>query len=146
VAGVTRGWLVAQVAMFLAAPAVLVARERKGRPVVDDVRPTVRSLAVVEGSAAEPSGPADAAVRLEAELATQPRGIRPLELITGVAAASRPTSGEAPRDERTAGTPVLDRACRTFQWIERDGMRFEPLEWARRTDADRAGYAWGRAS
>jgi hypothetical protein len=139
--------LQAQVATFLAAPAVLVARERKGRPVVDDVRPAVRSLAVVERSAAELSGPAEASVRLEAELATQPRGIRPLELITGVAAAGRPgPGGEAPRDGRTTGTPVLDRACRTYQWIERDGMRFEPLEWARRTDADRAGYAWGRAS
>jgi hypothetical protein len=47
----------------------------------------------------------------------------------------------------TGGVPVLDRACRTQQWIERDGIREEPLE--RRGDTagvDRAAHALERAS
>jgi hypothetical protein len=47
---------------------------------------------------------------LSAELATQPRGVRPAELIEGLGAGS-----------------VLVRARRTHQWIERDGRKIEPL-------------------
>ena len=93
-----------------------------------------------------------ASIGVVAELATQPRGVRPIELVRGLVAV-RGVSGEgrsagsAPGAGRTAGTPVLDRACRTQQWIERDGIRAEPLE--RRglaTDADRATHALERAS
>ena len=48
--------------------------------------------------------------RLRAELATHPRGVRPSDLVAAL------------------GTDAVPgRACRTHQWIERDGARFEPL-------------------
>lgn len=149
VAGVGVEELEAQIGAFLASPSVVVSRERKGRPVEDDIRPAVRSLTVADGSVAavaEDGGrPGDTRARLEAELATQPRGIRPAELLAGLA-RTRPPGADGPEDRITTGRPVLDRAWRTHQWIERDGIRAEPLEWARRRDANRAGYAWRRAS
>lgn len=138
VAGPTRDRIEALVATFLAAPSVLVARERKGRTVSDDVRAGVRSLTVDDQRGGATT------VRLVAELATQPRGIRPLELIEGVVAAT-PAEG-ATASGHHSPTPVLDRACRTQQWIECEGIRAEPLEWGAQEDADRTGYAWGRAS
>ena len=43
--------------------------------------------------------------------------------------------------------PVLDRACRTQQWIERDGLRQEPLLGrVVPAGADRAVHALERAS
>lgn len=150
VAGVGVDELEAQVAAFLASPSVVVSRERKGRPVEDDIRPAVRSLTVADGSVAavaEDGGRAGIGLaRLEAELATQPRGIRPTELLAALARAQPALGADGPEDRITTGRPVLDRAWRTHQWIERDGIRAEPLEWARRTDANRAGYAWRRAS
>jgi radical SAM-linked protein len=89
--------LVERVERMLAAPALVVRRERKGRPAEDDIRPAILSLSV-----ADPAG------RLRAELATHPRGVRPGDLIAAL--------GGAP-----------GRVCRTHQWIERDGARFEPL-------------------
>src|SRR5207248_297394 len=85
----------------LDADALVVTRERKGRPVTDDLRPAVVSLAVV-GTTAE-------GAVLEAELGTQPRGVRPGELLT-------------------ARDPVVELGLvrRTHQWIERDGARWEP--------------------
>ncbi len=90
--------LVERVERMLAAPSLVVQRERKGRPTEDDIRPAILSLSV-----ADPKG------RLRAELATHPRGVRPGDLIVALG----------------AGAP--GRACRTHQWIERDGARFEPL-------------------
>jgi radical SAM-linked protein len=87
-----------RVERLLAAPALVVRRERKGRPVDDDIRPAILSLSV-----ADPDG------RLRAELATHPRGVRPGDMIAALG----------------AGAP--GRLCRTHQWIERDGARFEPL-------------------
>ena len=50
-------------------------------------------------------------------------------------------------DGSGAGVPVLDRACRTQQWIERDGRREEPLGRRGATaGADRAVHALERAS
>ena len=117
--GVSRPGLEAQVATLLASPSVPVTRERKGRQVQDDLRPSVLALRVAgtDGTA----GTSDFAVELEAELATQPRGVRPIELVRGLAAVTGATEGP------TAGLPVLARACRTQQWIERDGIREEPL-------------------
>jgi hypothetical protein len=59
-------------------------------------------------------------VQLRAELATQPRGLRPAELLGALG-------------------PGLDevRVRRTHQWIERDGARWEPLPLGA-TDAPRA--------
>ena len=95
----------------LAATEIPIETTRKGRPVVEDLRSGIRRLGVVDGA-------------VEVELATQPRGIRPVELV----GALRVLAGGA----RTDGE---DRVLRTNQWIERDGARREPLE------ADRAPRA-----
>jgi len=108
VLGLAAGDVAGRVERFLDAPSVLVRRERKGRLDEDDLRPAVRSLSVVGPAASGPDGTPGS--RLQAELATHPRGVRPAELMQGL------------------GTDlVLRRACRTQQWIERDGVRFEPL-------------------
>jgi hypothetical protein len=86
----------------LAADELVLTRIRKGREVTDDLRPAVRSLAV--------DGPTEAGVALHAELATQPRGLRPAELLQSL---------EANLEE--------GRVLRIAQWIARDGARAEPL-------------------
>jgi hypothetical protein len=110
-------------------------RERKGRQEHDDLRPSVLALAVSDDRAVV-DGRRDDAVRsvgVVAELATQPRGVRPIELVRGLIAVSggssfHPSEGQAAAGDRTVGIPALDRACRTQQWIERDGIREEPLQ------------------
>src|SRR5580698_10402028 len=97
-----------QVERMLAAPSLTVHRERKGRQAEDDIRPAILALAPAPVSQLErgehPIG------RFGAALATHPRGVRPSGLVSAL------------------GTDVvLARACRTHQWIERDGARFEPL-------------------
>jgi radical SAM-linked protein len=151
VAGVTRADLEAQVARFLEAPSVLISRERKGRVEQDDVRPSVLALAVADRPGRVDAPGTSPTVPLVAELATQPRGVRPVELLRGLMAVSGHPEGEgtagSDADGATVGVPVLERACRTQQWIERDGIREEPLE--RRGDAtgaDRAAHALERAS
>ena len=94
------------------APTLVVASARKGRPVVVDVAPSLRSLTV------------DAAGGVDVELSTRPRAARPGELFT----ALRTLLGVEPGEGE-------DRVLRTHQWIERDGARREPLE------ADRASSA-----
>ena len=86
-----------RVVQTLDADEVVVSRERKGHVVSDDIRPAILSLAL--------DGP-----ELTCELATQPRGLRPSELL-GVLAVG------------------LDQCSvlRTHQWIQRDGARWEPL-------------------
>lgn len=86
----------------LAAETLVVARQRKGREVVDDLRPAVLSVSVVE--------PTPAGVEFEAELAIHPRSVRPFELL----AALDPALAEG-------------RVRRTAQWTWRDGLRQEPL-------------------
>jgi hypothetical protein len=67
--------------------------------------------------------------------------VRPIELVRGLAAMTAAT------EEPTAGPPVLVRACRTQQWIERDGIREEPLAAGGITaGAARAPHAFERAS
>ena len=103
----------------------------------DDLRPSVLALRVADAEDDRLEDPSGRTVGIIAELATQPRGVRPAELVAGLAAVAG-----APAD---GGAPVLDRACRTHQWIERDGFREEPLR--RRDDlADRAAHALERAS
>jgi radical SAM-linked protein len=154
-AGVTVPRLETLVDDLLVAPSVLITRERKGRIEEDDLRPSVLALSVVDRDArvgTPPAGPATA--RLVAELATQPRGVRPAELVMGLAAAEKTAgrdqtaaSDQTAGSDHSAGNPVLDRACRTHQWIERDGMRAEPLERrVRQAGADRAAHALERAS
>ena len=112
VLGLAAGELTSRVERLLAAPSVLVERERKGRSVRDDLRPAVLGLGVIEPPA-HPVATGDhgrPSVWLEAELATRPRGVRPGELLGGLGQEVR-----------------LVRACRMHQWIEREGARSEPL-------------------
>jgi len=103
----------------LAATELPVSRERKGKTVVDDIRPAILELAV--------SGDG----LLETELATQPRGVRPQELLNAMANVM---ASDVPLEEGLV--------CRTHQWIVLDGARREPLS----LDATRAPHVHARAS
>lgn len=111
--------LAGRVERLLAADELIVTRERKGQQVTDDLRPPLLSLDV--------EGPTANGSMLVAELATQPRGFRPSELIDLLGADA---------DE--------GRVCRVHQWITADGARDEPLGLA--TAATTAAYAALRAS
>ncbi|HVX20690.1 MAG TPA: TIGR03936 family radical SAM-associated protein [Acidimicrobiales bacterium] len=115
--GLALNELAARVERLLDAPSVVVRRVRKGRSVEDDLRPAVRTLTVLS---------TEGAWQLRAEVATQPRGVRPGELLEGLGAGLE-----------------LARACRRHQWIERDGTRWEPLDVGPGTAAP---HAQGRAS
>jgi hypothetical protein len=84
----------------MGAAELVVTRERKGSPVTDDIRPAILTLAAPE--------PGRLGIRLDCELATQPRGLRPAELVDAL-------GGE------------LLVSFRHAQWIERDGARWEPI-------------------
>lgn len=90
------------IAALLAAPSIVVSRDRKGRVTEDDIRPGILTLTVTEviGSV----------VCLRADLGTQPRTLRPSELVAALG---------SPWSER--------RVCRLHQWIEDDGVLREPL-------------------
>jgi radical SAM-linked protein len=93
------------VAALLAAPTLVTTRERKGREVSDDIRPYVRSLHVDADASDRQRG-----IALRAEIGTQPRALRPAELIAAL------------------GPPWRERhVCRLAQWIDHDGLRREPL-------------------
>ena len=82
---------------------LLAQRERKGRLTIDNIRPAVHAVEV-QGNITD-------GVRLIADLATQPRAVRPAELL----ASLHPPLG-------------LLRACRLHQWIATEtGERREPL-------------------
>lgn len=114
VEGVAEGELEELVSVAIAADELWLARERKGQTTSEDVRPGIFSCSAV-------------AHTLQCELATQPRSLRPSELLR----ALRPDL-----------EPALVR--RTHQWIEREGARVEPL--ALLLDATAALHAHGRAS
>jgi len=110
----------ARVEKVLAAPVLEVARTRKGAEVVEDIRPGLLSLEVVEESV-------DGVV-LTAELAAAPRAVRPADVLTAL------------------GPGLEERHVRrTNQWILRHGARQEPLTPAR-DDATEAPHAMERAS
>lgn len=92
----------AAINQVLAADELVVARERKGKRVRDDIRPQIIDLEVGEVL--------DAGTELLAELGTQPRSLRPAELL-GVL------------------TPTLlaGRTLRESQWTIIDGVRQDPL-------------------
>jgi radical SAM-linked protein len=119
--------LSALVERALAAPSLVITRQRKGVDVTDDVRPAIISVAVVgpprcvaEGYESHASG-----ALLACELGTQPRGLRPAELLRAI-------------------DPGLSEGHvrRINQWIERDGARWEPLP----SGATDAPHATERAS
>jgi radical SAM-linked protein len=103
VTGIDAGPAADAVAGVLAATELTTPRTRKGIESLDDIRPAIVALAVIG------ERPGGGAV-LAAELATQPRGLRPAELL----AAVLPGAEEA-------------RVVRTHQWIARDGARREPI-------------------
>jgi len=85
-------------------PALETTKRRKGRDVVEDVRPVIRRISVCD----ELSTAGSAVV--EMEMSTQPRGAKPGEVLAAI------------------GDFIDIRARRTHQWIERDGARQEPLD------------------
>jgi len=100
-------------AQALAAPTLVVTRERKGRTVEEDVRPAILSVDVLDDDQATGT------ISLRAELATQPRALRPSELLKAL-------------------SPELVEVSvrRDVQWIVRsDGAREEPLPLALAPDA-----------
>ena len=105
--------LSARVADMLAARSIVITRERKGQTVSDDVRPAILSCSVIAESL------------LECELATQPRGLRPSELLRAIDSGFEECS-----------------VRRTHQWIARDGAQWEPIP----LDATSAPHAGARAS
>lgn len=100
-AGVADAELADAVASVLAAPALMVERERKGQRSTDDVRPAIIDLT------------ADGAC-LTAVLATTSRGLRPMELVAALLPAHDPVD-------------VTARVLRTHQWIDGDGVYRELL-------------------
>jgi radical SAM-linked protein len=92
----------------LDATALPLARSRKGEERVDDLRPDILALRV--GATTQ-----DGLATLEADLATQPRALRPSELL----AACFPDVADT--------IDITHRVLRTHQWIERDGARREAL-------------------
>jgi radical SAM-linked protein len=98
--------LAAASAVALASDTLLVTRTRKGRECVDDLRPALVRIDVVESAGESPS--------LDLTVATQGRGARPREVLDALS---------------TDGVHLTEqRVVRTAQWIERDGARWEPLE------------------
>jgi hypothetical protein len=105
----------AGVARALAATELLLTRSRKGHSVTDDVRPAILDVRVL-GPVTEivaPLAPRATALgtALEAELATQPRGLRPAELI-----------------EAIDPTWVVARVTRNHQWTQAGGARCEVID------------------
>jgi radical SAM-linked protein len=94
----------------LAAAELPAERRRKGRQVIEDVRPVIRRIDVLDESHAT-----DAATEVIMELSTQPRSAKPGEILAAIARVSR-----------TPDDLVETRALRLHQWIERDGTRCEP--------------------
>ncbi len=90
-------------AQAMAAEEIVVTRERKGKQIIDDLRPNVVSLEI--------TGPTETGCRLVAVLGTQPRALRPAELLTAL-------------------EPPLEAAKirRTHQWTTSNGDHREPLE------------------
>jgi radical SAM-linked protein len=95
----------------LTLPALETTRTRKGRDVVEDVRPVISRIAVHDDVATHGGG-----ATCTMELRTQPRSAKPGDVLAAIASAAAVPSG-------LAEAHVL----RTHQWIERDGARYEPL-------------------
>jgi radical SAM-linked protein len=108
VLGLAGGELSTRIERLLTSPSTLVRRERKGQTVEEDIRPLVLALSMAP--AVSPTEQAGTPIRVNLESATRPRGVRPSELVDGL-----------------GSDLVLVRGRRTKQWIERDGIRREPL-------------------
>jgi radical SAM-linked protein len=116
-AGATLTQLRELAASASAADAIVIRRTRKGTAVDDDVRPAILSIDVLDEIEGDDGR---TCVRFAAELATQPRGLRPAELLDALRSCS-PDGGDLELEEV--------RVRRTNQWILRaDGARTEPLD------------------
>lgn len=108
---------------------VVLARERKGERVVDDIRPAILALGLASPSSraifGETADEFDSATAIEVTLSTSGRGIRPTELVEVL------VPGGDPWDH-------LRRVIRTNQWIERNGQLVDVL-------ADRVALPLGSA-
>jgi radical SAM-linked protein len=138
-----RAEIASRIDEVMAAGAVIVTVDRKGSPVTEDIRPAIIALHLgapvgtdLPAETGIPTGtgaPADAGgspgVWLEAELASQPRSLRPATVVAALG------SGFEERSVR-----------RTHQWISREGARREPLAEGCPGDATDAPRAMGRAS
>ena len=91
-----------RVAALLDAPTLVLERVRKGRTGTEDVRPVIRRITTL--------GPTERGTLIAVELATRPTSVRPAELIAAL--------GNEFREGRVR---------RTRQWIERGGVRYEPI-------------------
>jgi radical SAM-linked protein len=105
VIGADPGVVGVAVEQLLAADHLVVTRERKGRPVQEDVRPALLDLAL--------TGPTPSGTELVAELATQPRALRPGDVVAALCDA-------------VPGT-IAGRVCRTHQFTGAGDGRREPL-------------------
>ena len=99
---VDREYMDAWVVDVLSREEIVVERERKGKPVVEDLRPHVLALDV--------TGTTETGIRLSADLGTQPRALRPTELLAAV---------DPPLTARSV--------CRMNQWMSQEDDREEPL-------------------
>lgn len=113
VIGADPGVVAAAAEQLLQRDQLVVTRERKGRDVTEDLRPALLELAL--------RGPTPSGAELVTELATQPRALRPGDLL-GVLAPL--VAGAGPAGAALAGAA---RVCRTHQWMVVDGVRREPL-------------------
>jgi radical SAM-linked protein len=104
-----------EIERVLAAPALPLSRQRKGKTTTDDVRPAIRRIRVLgpaEHADAGRSGPGTVGTGtlISTELATRPTSLRPAELVA------------------VLGSQLQEgRVRRIRQWIERDGERYDPL-------------------
>jgi radical SAM-linked protein len=112
VVGPDRQDLEEAVTRALAADTLPITVERKGSETTLDARPAIRSLSLADDELTLPEGvvPLRSSTVLVAELATQPRSLRPAELLR----ALDPSWHEG-------------RALRTHQWTLVDGARCEPI-------------------
>jgi len=121
VVGPTPGELSDALGAAFAASSIMAHRTRKGATSLDDLRPALLAAGVLGATGDDGEGRA----ALWAELATHPRSLRPDEFLAAVLPGAQ---------ER--------RVLRTHQWIERDGVRREPLP----VGAPEAPHALERAS
>ena len=91
-----------RVAALLDAPTLVLERVRKGRTGTEDIRPVIRRITTL--------GTTERGTLIAVELATRPTSVRPAELIAALGAEFRE-----------------GRVRRTRQWIERGGVRYEPI-------------------
>lgn len=111
VVGPERSAVAATIERVLALDTLPITVERKGSPVEVDARPAIVALAVApHDTAPDGATPLRPSTVLLTELATQPRSLRPAELLRALDPAW-----------------VEGRTLRTHQWTLVDGARCEPI-------------------